>query len=518
MLRFFYTFALSFVTLTLFSQGNSVPEKGASSIRAEDLKSYLKVLTSDKLGGRETGKEGQRFAAQYLVQKMKEFGLNPGNDTSFFQVFEVKEQKPAGQIVLDGISHDFLKDFYFLGVRDTLISANQILFAGYGIDDPKYSDYSEVNVKGKIILIMEGEPMGKDSIYLITGTKNPSKWQHDIRKKSAIAKDKGALAVFYFSKSYTASKSNFHHFIEKPIMTLKNDHSEEKERVRANFFYIGDTLLNEILNKNSTAKKELTRILNSGGRPKKYPVIKLPVEINIKRIHTELKTENVIGFIEGTDKKEEVIVLTAHYDHLGIQGKDIYYGADDDGSGTAAILEIGQAFMEMVKAGFRPRRSILIMPVSGEEKGLLGSKYYTQNPTVPLANIVTDLNIDMIGRRDEKYANDPEYVYVIGSEMLSNELKLVSEKANEDYTKIKLDYTYDDPNDPNKFYYRSDHYNFAKNNIPVIFYFCGVHEDYHKPTDTFDKIEFEKMETITRLVFYTAWELANREERIKLKE
>jgi Zn-dependent M28 family amino/carboxypeptidase len=203
---------------------------------------------------------------------------------------------------------------------------------------------------------------------------------------------------------------------------------------------------------------------------------------------------------------------------LGIQGKDIYYGADDDGSGTSAILEIGQAFMEMVKAGHRPRRSIIIMPVSGEEKGLLGSKFFTMNSTVPMENIVADLNIDMIGRRDEKYKDDPDYVYVIGSDMLSDDLKIVSEKANEDFTKIKLDYTYDDPNDPNRFYYRSDHYNFAKNNIPVIFYFSGVHEDYHKPTDTFDKIEFEKMEKITRLVFYTAWELANREERIKLKE
>lgn len=518
MLKILVALIFIFASYVAFSQQIPDPEKGGGSIHAEDLKSYLKILTSEELGGRETGKTGQHMAAKFLADKMKEFGLNPGNDTSFFQVFEVKEQKPAGKIVLDGISHDFLKDFYFLGVGDTVISSNQIVFAGYGIDDPKYSDYSEVNVKGKVILIMEGEPMGKDSVYVISGSKNPSKWQHDIRKKSAIARDKGALAVFYYSKSFTASKSSFHHFIEKPIMTLKNDNGEEKERIRANFFYIGDTLLNELLTKNSAAKKELTRLLNSGGRPKKYPVIKLPVEINIKRIHTELKTENVIGFIEGTDKKEEVIVLTAHYDHLGIQGKDIYYGADDDGSGTAAILEIGQAFMEMVKAGYRPRRSILIMPVSGEEKGLLGSKYYTQNPTVPLANIVADLNIDMIGRRDEKYADNPNYVYVIGSEMLSSELKLVSEKTNEQHTKIKLDYTYDDPNDPNKFYYRSDHYNFAKNNIPVIFYFCGVHEDYHKPTDTFDKIEFGKMETITRLVFYTAWELANREERLQLKE
>ena len=518
MLKSIFTGLFFLTGLCLFSQEKSNPNIGANSIKSEEIKSYLRTLTSDEFAGRETGKKGQKLAGNFLAEKMKGFGIEPGNDTSFFQVFEVNEMKPEGEIVLDGVAHKFLKNFYFLGLKDTSIFAPEILFCGYGIDDPKYSDYSKVNVKGKVILILEGEPIGKDSVYLISDTKTPSKWKNDMRKKAAIAKDKGALAIFYYSKSYSASKSNFYHFIEKPSMTLKVDNKEEKERVRANFFYIGDTLLNEILTKNSAVKKELTRLLNTGGRPKKYPVIKSTVEINIKHLSSDVKTENVIGFIEGTDKKDEVIIITAHYDHLGVQGKDIYYGADDDGSGTAAILEIGQAFMEMVRAGNRPRRSIIIMPVSGEEKGLLGSRYFTLNPTVPLSNIVADLNIDMIGRRDEKYANDPNYVYVIGSEMLSDDLKEVSEKVNEENTKIQLDYMYDDPKDPNKFYYRSDHYNFAKNNIPVIFYFCGVHADYHKPTDTFDKIEFDKMEKITRLVFYTAWELANREERIKLKE
>ena len=158
------------------------------------------------------------------------------------------------------------------------------------------------------------------------------------------------------------------------------------------------------------------------------------------------------------------------------------------------------------------------MPVAGEEKGLLGSKYYTENPVYPLENTVADLNIDMIGRLDEKHADNPNYVYLIGSDKLSNELHRISEEANSTYTNLELDYTYNDPNDPNRFYYRSDHYNFAKKNIPIIFYFNGTHEDYHKATDTVDKIDFEKMEKITRLVFYTCWELVNREERIQLNE
>lgn len=522
MLKKYFIFLLLLISLqNLFSQSeNAALNHASQTIIADDLKSYLKVLTSEEQEGRETGKKGQKLAAQFLAGKMNEFGLRAGNDTSFFQLFTVHELKPGGNISVNGVKHDFLKEFYFLpGIKDTLIQSSEIVFAGYGIDDEKYSDYKNVNVKGKVILILEGEPIGKDSVSLISGTKKPSFWAHDIRKKSALAKDKGAKAVLYYSKAYTASKSKFHHFIEKPTMVLKEENEKKDgERGRMNFFYLGDTLLNGLLTKNPAAKKELTKLINTGGRPKKYPLIKGEIKIEIKRTASDVLTENVIGIIEGTDKKEEAIIITAHYDHLGKQGNDIYYGADDDGSGTAAILEIAQAFMVACENGNRPRRTIIIMPVSGEEKGLLGSRYFTLHPVFPLTQIVADLNIDMIGRRDEKYKDDPDYVYVIGSEMLSTDLKNISEEANEKSVQLKLDYTYDDPEDPNKFYYRSDHYNFAKNNIPVIFYFCGVHEDYHKPTDTYDKIEFGKMEKITRLVFYTAWELANRDERIKLKE
>ena len=188
--------------------------------------------------------------------------------------------------------------------------------------------------------------------------------------------------------------------------------------------------------------------------------------------------------------------------------------ADDDGSGTVALLELAEAFSAAKKEGKGPRRSVLIMPVAGEEKGLLGSQYYSKNPVYPIENTVADLNIDMIGRIDEKHEGNPDYIYIIGSNMLSTELHQINEQANTAFTKLELDYTFNKKDDPNQYYYRSDHYNFAKNNIPVIFYFNGVHADYHKATDTVDKINFQKMEKITRLVFYTAWELANREERI----
>ena len=243
----------------------------------------------------------------------------------------------------------------------------------------------------------------------------------------------------------------------------------------------------------------------------------VPAEfLNKRKRKTPLKdSENVVAFIKGSEKPDEIIVISAHLDHEGIKDGKIYNGADDDGSGTVAILEIAQAFKAAEKAGKGPKRSILFLHVTGEEKGLLGSKYYTENPLFPLSNTLVNLNVDMIGRiGSEKEGND-NYVYLIGSDKLSQELHDLSEDVNKRYTNLELDYTYNDDNDPNRFYYRSDHYNFAKNNIPVIFYFNGTHEDYHKHTDTPDKIEYELLAKRSKLIFLTAWEVANREERIK---
>lgn len=225
-------------------------------------------------------------------------------------------------------------------------------------------------------------------------------------------------------------------------------------------------------------------------------------------------SENVLAYIKGSEKPEEIIVISAHLDHEGVKNGEIYNGADDDGSGTVAILEIAEAFKQAADAGKGPKRSILFLHVTGEEKGLLGSKYYSENPIFPLANTVTNLNMDMIGRVDDHHKGNPNYIYLIGADKLSTELHNVSEAMNKKYTNINLDYKYNDDNDPNRFYYRSDHYNFAKHNIPVIFYFNGTHDDYHRPTDTPDKINYEMLEKRTRLVFHTAWEVANRENRL----
>ncbi|MFC7357537.1 M28 family metallopeptidase [Jejudonia soesokkakensis] len=226
-------------------------------------------------------------------------------------------------------------------------------------------------------------------------------------------------------------------------------------------------------------------------------------------------SENVVAFIKGSEKPEEIIVLSAHYDHVGVdKDGNVFNGADDDGSGTVSMLEMAEAFQKAVEDGNGPKRSILFLHVTGEEIGLYGSKYYTDNPLFPLANTVANLNTDMIGRIDPDKKDSPNYIYLIGSDKLSQTLHDVSEEVNNKYINLELDYTYNDENDPNRFYYRSDHYNFAKNNIPIIFYFNGVHEDYHKISDTPDKIEYDLMEKRARLIFLTAWEVANRDERI----
>lgn len=224
-------------------------------------------------------------------------------------------------------------------------------------------------------------------------------------------------------------------------------------------------------------------------------------------------SENILAFIKGSEKPEEIIVISAHYDHVGTKNGVVYNGADDDGSGTVAVMQIAKAFQNAKNKGNGPKRSILFLHVTGEEHGLFGSSYYSDNPVFPLQNTVADLNIDMIGR-DDIANRGKNYVYVIGSAMLSSELKIINEAANKKTNNLELNYKYDDPKDPDRLYYRSDHYNFAKHGIPVAFFFDGIHEDYHKPTDDVEKIDFPLLQKRTQLVFATAWELANREARI----
>ena len=236
--------------------------------------------------------------------------------------------------------------------------------------------------------------------------------------------------------------------------------------------------------------------------------------LNAKRNENLPDSENIWAFIEGSEKPDEIVVLSAHYDHVGIKDGEVYNGADDDGSGTVALMEMAAAFQKAKNEGNGPKRSILILHVTGEEHGLHGSRYYSENPLFPLKNTVADVNIDMIGRRDDFHKDSNNYVYVIGSDYLSTDLFNICESVNQQYIKLTIDYKYNDKKDPNRFYYRSDHYNFAKHNIPSVFLFNGTHADYHKPSDEVGKIEFDALTKRTQYAFAIAWEIANREQRL----
>jgi Zn-dependent M28 family amino/carboxypeptidase len=244
---------------------------------------------------------------------------------------------------------------------------------------------------------------------------------------------------------------------------------------------------------------------------------KAQVLLDVKKSSITLPASNVIALLPGTDLKDEYVVISAHYDHVGKQNGVVYPGADDDGSGTVGIMEIAEAFVKAKKEGKGPRRSIVFLANSGEEKGLWGSEYYTDHPIFPLEKTTVNLNIDMIGRSDPDRKPDTlNYIYVVGDDKISTDLKPISEAQNNKYTKLQLDYKYNDPNDKERIYYRSDHYNFAKNGVPIIFYYDGMlRPDYHKPTDTPDKINYDLYQKRAQLVFYTGWEMANRDAMLK---
>jgi hypothetical protein len=497
-------------------------EKYGNTITAEDLSRHLHILASDSMEGRETGYKGQKMAAHYLASQFKLDGLNPvvktSSGTDYFQKFDlVKKEWQEVSLKVSGKKKEWLRDYYAYGDISTPKEEKvKVVFAGYGIDTDKYSDYKNLDVKDKAVIISMGEPVFK-GISAVSGDSVYSDWANDWRKKAGTARAKGARHVFIIvgknQEDFDKRLNQIKGHIGAPTLGFTY-----KQRPGSAFF-IPVALAAEMLGtseENLVKYREILSVHNASGNKDKIKVKINPAKLllNVQVKETKLSTENVLGFIEGSDKKDEVLVLTAHYDHIGKEGDKIFYGADDDGSGTVALLELAEAFGKAKKEGHGPRRSILIMPVTGEEKGLMGSEFYTDNPVFPLANTVADLNIDMIGRLDNEHLNNPNYVYLIGSDKLSTDLHKISEAANKSYTNIDLDYKFNRTDDPNRFYYRSDHYNFAKNNIPVIFYFNGVHPDYHQPTDTVDKILFDKIAKITKLVFYTAWEIANREDRI----
>jgi hypothetical protein len=516
----------SFVCLSVLLQGLCVSTSAqdttalrfAKTITAADLKTHLSVLASDEYEGRETGQKGQKMAAEYIRQHFVNCGIPSNNklDKGYFQSFPLSVYQPQEiNLSVKGKKFKSVKDYYSFSavLKDTVLNVNEVIFAGYGINTKTYNDYENLNVKGKAILIFDKEPLRKDGKSIISNDTQLSDWTTNYRRKYFEAIKSGANVLLVADNDLAKSYATNEHRINSTKMEIGDSHDGTFSSPLV--IYITEDLANSIL---KSAKQNVSKLKDKITKAEK-PVsvsVKTNLSIEVKQEVNRISTENVLGYVEGTDLKNELIVVTGHYDHLGKHDGVVYNGADDDGSGTVAVMEMAQAFMQAKKEGKGPRRSMLFMTVAGEEKGLLGSDYYTRNPVFPLESTVVNLNIDMIGRVDEAHKGNSNYIYLIGSDKLSTQLHEISEAANKTYSKLELDYTYNDEKDPNRYYYRSDHYNFAKNNIPVIFYFNGVHEDYHQETDEVSKIDFTKMEKITRLVFHTAWELANRDERIKV--
>jgi hypothetical protein len=486
--------AILLVLFPLFSFGQLEQAKEyAATITEEDLKDYLYILASDALEGRETGERGQKMAAAFIRSHFSKWGLKApvefnGRKSYYQQVplYAIRQKEVSVQA--GGNNFKNFEHFMYYGQSGTTDRQNvKLVYAGYGSEEI----LEEIKPEGKAILVIAKE----------------RNW----RKPVNAATEAGAEIVFVVmseeQEDFNQMVNQLRPHLEEGQLSLEKPEADNDSR---GVFFVSPEFAASVFN---TKYEKLKEIKSEAGLKKIRKMKPVDLSYKISIGVDEIRSENVLGYLPGSDLKEEVVVLTAHYDHVGKSDGEIYNGADDDASGTSAVMEIAEAFVEAAKNGDGPRRSILFLLVTAEEKGLLGSAHYADNPTFPLANTIVNLNIDMIGRVDPKHEDNPDYVYLVGADRLSTELHEISEKVNERTTNLELDYTYNDEDHPERIYYRSDHWNFAKNNVPIIFYFNGVHEDYHKPTDTVDKITWDILRKRTALVFYTAWELANRDER-----
>jgi hypothetical protein len=476
--------------------------KAAATITAADMQKHLYIIASKDMEGRDTPSPGQEKAANYIENHFKALGLKPGNNGSYRQYFPLyKDSMTAASMELNGSAVALNDDFLPLPSNYAAeLRFAEVIYVGYGISDgDKRNDYANLNITGKLVLIADGIPAD----YKATGGGFNSPASNNGKLNAALSRGAAAALIIQsnFPRKAGTATANWSMNGFKSAQALFGCSISQK--VAATILGTDATSLADKIKNNQIDKKAYA------------------AEISLQYAKTTLQTKvsNVMAVLEGTDKKDEYVVMSAHYDHVGKRPDGtIYYGADDDGSGTTSVLEFAEAFATAAKNGNGPRRSIIFITVCGEEKGLWGSKYYSEHPVFPLEKTSVDLNIDMVGRIGSEYLKDKDstnYVYMIGDDKLSTDLAPIADKVNSTYSNMKLDRKYNDINDPNRFYYRSDHYNFAQKGVPIIFYFNGTHADYHKPTDTPDKINYPLMAKRGQYIFYTAWEMANRNEMLK---
>ncbi len=494
-----FWFALLLLSQISFAQQNPVASQYAQLITTTDLKDNLSIIASDALEGRYTGSRGQKMAAAFINNYFETLGLAAPVNGSHYMPVELTSSKPGDIYMKVGANrYTNFNEIVYFGQSETKGEISvEAVFIGKATD----GDFAYVDVKDKAVVIL-ADALSFDIL-------------RTLRKTATTAREKGARMVLVVAngkpEEFKPFADQLKGFLGGGSLTLNKPDPDSPNK---GMFLIEQGAVSKIFN---TPFEKLVKA--SSDEATKKPLLKIKpsrIVYQVSMTTTTVKSENMLGYLEGTDKKDEVIVISAHFDHIGLhEGEDkVNNGADDDGSGTVSVLQLAKAFTQAKKEGHGPRRSILFMTVTGEEEGLFGSEYYVTHPVFPLANTVADLNIDMVGRKDPQHIGKPDYVYVIGSDKLSSELHEINERNNKIYTQLDFDYTYNDQNHPERLYYRSDHWNFAKNNVPIIFYFDGIHEDYHKPSDEVSKIDFDLLAKRGKTVFYTAWELANRENRI----
>ncbi len=521
-LVFFLVFQLSISTIASNRALPTVPINGLAAISQRELKMHLSFLASPELGGRYTFSDGNHIAARYLASQLEAFGYRGGAaNGSFFQNIEFFtnfiDTKNSELKIISGdvkglslpASFTFGKDFFTTTTTSVDVEA-PVVFVGYGISLPgEQDDYAKINVQDKIVLVSSNIPK---SI-----TRKASYGQYG----ASAAYAHGAKAVLILPEDqinptwYKPHLDNDGLFQMAKPQENKAQVNSEKPEIEISLA-LAETLLKVI----NLSTEDFFNV-DQKGSP--HTQVQLPLSINLKLVSERItkKTQNVVAIYDGSDPKlkQEYVLLSAHYDHIKSEGKEIFCGADDDASGTSAILTIAHVF----SSGATPKRSILVVFHTGEEIGLYGSRYFTDiEPLVALESIVVDLNADMIGRsRSDKAPSsldreltDKDSVYLIGSDKHSSELHKLSEQTNREITDLHLNYTYNAEEHPSRLFYRSDHYNYARHGIPIIFYFTGLHADYHRSTDTIEKIDFDKLTRVSRLIYATAWRVSNLEKRL----
>ncbi len=501
----------------------------AKRITAEQLRVHLTVVASDAMEGRATPSRGLDATADYLAAHLKRLGLKPAGDGgTYFQRIALgrgRVDQTRTTFELNNGPLKFGEDF--LTARAAGAAEGAVAYVGHGwvFKSKNIDAYQGLDVRDKILVVSgTGLPKGVSQRDL-RATKPGEDWED----ADAYARRNGARGIIRIPNSRNLER--WWRFMRnaadggqfRPVHLAADAEDEEDGPNNTpplptvypsarllDALFAGEGLTGADALKAAQANEPAAAFALSPQKRAKFTVA-LDAET--------VSTQNVVATLEGSDSalKSEYVALGAHYDHVGrgvaVNGDNLYNGADDDGSGTVAVLALAEAFVK----GPRPRRSVLFVWHAGEEHGLWGSDYFTRFPTVPVERIVAQLNMDMIGRSKQpgdtsaanRYLSGPDEIYVIGSKLMSTELGALSERVNRSYLGLSFNYRYDEPNDPEQLFSRSDHFNYARRGIPIIFYFDGVHEDYHQPSDTVDKIDFRKLERVTRTIFVTAAEIAN---------